>query len=125
MFAGRGELLLALQHRWTLLLTARLELAMLDADTGGDRVDAVANAWRELAGAEPVLRRVLDAHLDDAEPEHTRAVEYEHRMLALWSGLAEPTEPAGEAARIGRALAGLLRSPRAGRRRGVAAGLLA
>lgn len=109
-FADRRELLTALHHRWTLLLTGHLELA---ADESGDGVDAVVRAWRRLAADERVLRRILDAHADDLPAEAVRA---EHRLLALWSGLAEPSEPADEVARIGAAFTGLLRSPARARR---------
>lgn len=100
LFADRDELLLALHHRWMMLLTARLELATVDEAAG--RVSAVSAAWRELAADEPELRAILDSPA--ADDVLRRAVRGEHRMLALWSGLAEPHEPADEVAAIGAAL---------------------
>ncbi|ANZ35135.1 hypothetical protein BBK82_02665 [Lentzea guizhouensis] len=57
VFSSLDELLLALQHRWTNKLTARMETAALDGPVDEERVTA------ELAADEPVLRAVLDAHL--------------------------------------------------------------
>jgi len=111
-FANRAELLLAIQHRWTQLLTGKLAVALDEAehDPRVDGVQAVADSWRELAEQEPVLRRVLDVHGPDAEDALGEANDREHRMLALASGLAEPLEECGEVNRIGAAYASLIRS---------------
>lgn len=120
-FESRTELLLALQYTWSQQLNGRLELALYEADRNDtDRVEAVADAWRRTARENPVLRRVLDAHLDGDEPALKRAREDEARELAVTAGLAERIEPAEEASRIGAAFTALLRTrpstPQAGRR---------
>jgi hypothetical protein len=103
VFADTGELLLALDHKWTQQLTARIGLALSDAE--GDRVDAVAAAWRQAVAENAALRRILDENAA-ALPEATAR---EHRMLALAAGLGEFTEPDDVLERVGAAFAALLR----------------
>lgn len=73
VFSDRTELLLAMQHRWTQQLQGRLELALERAarqDT--DRVAAFNDAWQRTAAVNPVLREVLDTHLDaPTRPDRT------------------------------------------------------
>ncbi len=104
MFDGPGEVLLALQHRWSLRLAGRVELAEL-AD---DPVDAVRAAWRETAAADPALRRLLDEHAD--HPALRPMIRAEHRMLARVAGLTEATDGPAEQAAVGAAFVGLLRT---------------
>lgn len=111
-FADPEELLLAMQHKWTQLLTGKVGVALDEAehDPHVDGVEAVVNSWRELAEQEPVLRRVLDRHGATAGDAMREAVEREQRLLALASGLAEPFEETAEVTRTGAAFAALLRS---------------
>ncbi|MFI9388773.1 hypothetical protein [Kutzneria sp. NPDC052558] len=104
VFADTDELLLALDHKWTRALTARIGLAL--SDTEGDRVDAVSAAWRRAVAENPALRRLLD---ENATGVLADATAREHRMLALAAGLAEFTEPNDVLERVGGAFAALLR----------------
>lgn len=100
VFTDRAELLAALHYRWMLRLTGHLELALHEH---GDRVEAATAAWRRLAGEEPTLRRLLDAHAA-AIPT---AIAHEQRILALVTGLADVREPAEDIERIGAAFLAL------------------
>ncbi|MFC0539990.1 hypothetical protein [Kutzneria chonburiensis] len=104
VFADTDELLLALDHKWTRALTARIGLAL--SDTERDRVDAVSAAWRRAVADNPALRRLLDENSNGVLAD---AVAREHRMLALAAGLAEFTEPNEVLERVGGAFAALLR----------------
>lgn len=109
-FSDATELLRALQHKWTQQLIGRVDVAL--AETGdapdGDRIQAVTEAWRSTAAANPVLRDLLDRN--QANPVLRGDAAREHRMLALASGLAEPAEPDAEVARVGQAFRQLLRA---------------
>ena len=109
VFGSRAELALALQYKWSQALTGRVSVALADAERAPDvdHVEAVANAWRATARANPVLRRLLDEH--EPDDEFRAAVRAEQRMLAYAAGLADVTEPAGEAARVGAAFLALIR----------------
>lgn len=104
MFDGPGEVLLALQHRWSLRLAGRVELAEL-AD---DPVGAIRDAWRETAAANPSLRHLLDEHAD--HPALRPMIRAEHRMLATFAGLTDAADGPAEQAAVGAAFVGLLRS---------------
>ena len=104
VFADTDELLLALDHKWTRALTARIGLALSDAE--GDRVDAVSAAWRQTVAENPALRRLLDENSGGVLAD---ACAREHRMLALAAGLAEFNEPNDVLERVGGAFAALLR----------------
>jgi hypothetical protein len=112
VFADAEELLLALHYKWMQQLTGRVGVALAEAERApdGDRADAVGRAWLATAQAQPVLRAVLDAHLDTTRPALRAAAEREQRMVALASGMAELTEPADQTAAIGAAFITLLRS---------------
>lgn len=104
-FPDERELLLALHHRWTQRLTARVELAELDND---DPVDAVGAAWRRTAEDNPELRALLDEHADDVALRPL--VDAEHRMLARTAGLTEPGDSQAEETSIGAAFVALQRT---------------
>ena len=104
-FPDTSELLLALHHRWTQRLTARVELAELDHD---DHVDAVGTAWRRTATDNPGLRALLDVHAED--PALRPLADAEHRMLARAAGLTEPGDSPAEEASIGAAFVALQRT---------------
>lgn len=53
LFGSVDNILLALQHRWTNHLAARLDQALEDGTTLDD-------AWLELAAQQPALRGILD-----------------------------------------------------------------
>jgi hypothetical protein len=107
-FPDARDLLLALHHRWTQRLTARVELATVEASTNpaADLVDAVGEAWRRTAEDNAALRALLDEHATELRP-HTEA---EHRMLAAAAGLTEDTDSAEEATAVGAAFVALQRS---------------
>src|SRR5258708_2062586 len=64
VFAGTDDLLLALHHKWTRLLTNAIGWTLANPDySEHNRVDAVSAAWHGLAGHHPTLRRLLDEHL--------------------------------------------------------------
>jgi hypothetical protein len=105
IFPTEKELLLALHHRWTQRLTARMELAELSTD---DPVDAVGEAWRTTARENPDLRALLDEHKDNLALRPR--IEAEHRMLARAAGLTEAGDSPAEEASIGAAFLALQRS---------------
>ncbi|GAA4614013.1 hypothetical protein [Saccharopolyspora hordei] len=109
-FTDTTELLRALQCKWTQQLIGRIEVALAEtADAAhGDRIQAVTEAWRRTAAANPELRELLDRH--QADPALRSAVAREHRMLALATGLAEHDEPESEVARVGQAFLQLVRA---------------
>lgn len=134
LFGTERHLLLALYHRWTLLLSGKLR-AMAAAPEDGhapevdtDLPDRVGTAWRETAAEHATLRAVLDTAIE-TEPEALRpALEAEQRMLAFAAGLAEPGEPIANATQVGASFLALIRHagavPARGRARGARRGLL-
>jgi hypothetical protein len=111
VFDSRDELALALQYKWSCLLTGRLAVALADAERtqDADQVDAVAAAWRTTARQHPELRRLLDNHAKVGDAEFRAALRAEQRMVAHAAGLADADEPAEETARIGAAFLTLVR----------------
>jgi hypothetical protein len=111
VFGSRDELALALQYKWSCLLTGRLAAALADAERtqDADQVDAVAAAWRTTARQHPELRRLLDNHAKVGDAEFRAALRAEQRMVAHAAGLADADEPADETARIGAAFLTLVR----------------
>ena len=109
VFSGPDELVLALHHRWSLLLQARVELGLAEAagDAGKALVGVVSKAWLALAADEPVLRVVLDAY--ERDPWMGAALVGEGRMLALNAGLVHPDQPAAIISEIGAELRRSLR----------------
>jgi hypothetical protein len=100
VFGTPSGLLRALQLTWFTRLTANLDHAM--EGCGTNAVESVQLAWYDLAWRYPGLRRVLDRHQDHAAvvPGRTQ----EHRMLAIFAGLASLDEPVAIAAARGRQL---------------------
>lgn len=111
LFGTEENLLLALQHRWTQLLSGylRAELADPDEAPGNDQVDAVARAWRKAVTEHATLHRLLETHLD-AHPLLQASHDAERKMLVVTAGLADPGEPPVELTRVGSAFSALLRS---------------
>ncbi|MFF5992521.1 hypothetical protein [Prauserella flavalba] len=115
-FGSEEKLLLALQYKWTQVLTGTLRAEVAGPEDaydvpGGepDHVDAVSRAWRTAARENATLRAVLDASVD-RYPALRRAYEAELRMLAVTAALAEPHEPRDEVTRVGEAFVSLLRA---------------
>ena len=104
-FRDEHELLLALHHRWTQRLTARVELAELSDE---DPVDAVGAAWRRTAEDNQALRALLDKHADNLALRPL--IDAEHRTLARTAGLTEPGDTPTEEASIGAAFVALQRT---------------
>jgi hypothetical protein len=104
MFDGPGEVLLALQHRWSQQLAGRVELA----ETAEDPVGAVRDAWRETAAANPALRSLLDGYA--SHPALYAMMRAEHRSLARAAGLTDATDGPTEQAAVGAALVALTRT---------------
>ena len=104
MFDDPGEVLLALQHRWSLQLAGRVELA----EAADDQVGAIRDAWRATAAANPALRRLLDEHA--GHPALRPMIRAEHRMLARSAGLIDAADGPAEQAAVGAAFVGLARS---------------
>lgn len=113
VFSTTEQLLVALQYRWTRLLTGKIGFAQagIEQDPLADKVETVRQAWQEAAEAEPVLRDVLNRHSASfRSDELARALDRERRMLALTSGLADRGEPTAEISRAGTALLRLFRA---------------
>ncbi|GAB3281636.1 hypothetical protein [Parasphingorhabdus pacifica] len=110
VFSDSAELLGALHHKWTQLLTGRIGVALSDAETEphGDRVQAVTTAWRRTASENPSLREVLDHHAAAPSSPLHDALEREQRLLALAAGLVEHHESTEEITRVGAAFRRLL-----------------
>ncbi|WP_051400078.1 hypothetical protein [Haloechinothrix halophila] len=133
LFGTERQLLLALYHRWTLLLSGKLR-AMAAAPEDGhapevdtDLADRVGAAWRETAAEHATLRAVLDTAIE-TDPEALRpALEAEQRMLAFAAGLADPGESIADATQVGASFLALIRHagavPARGRIRGTRRGL--
>ncbi|MFD2418615.1 hypothetical protein [Amycolatopsis pigmentata] len=104
-FGSEENLLLALHHKWTQVLSGHLR-----AETVGDpdHVDAVTRAWRRASESHPTLRAVLDAHVE-GHPALRSLREAEQRMLVLTAGLADADEPEAETTATGAAFETLLR----------------
>ena len=64
LFGDRRGLVLALQHRWSQLLWARLSADLSTSSLKESSLHSV-QAWRECAEANRVLRRLLDRHLPE------------------------------------------------------------
>ncbi|HTK60928.1 MAG TPA: hypothetical protein VL595_01085 [Pseudonocardia sp.] len=92
--------LLGLQHRWTTMLSARLDQAIEDAEYGR-LAEATTEAWHQLAVEQPVLRGVLDSGLGRSEAL-TDALDGELRILALAAGLVGIDTPEDRAVVVGR-----------------------
>jgi hypothetical protein len=92
--------LLGVQHRWTTMLSARLDQAIEDADHG-KLAEATADAWRRLSTEQPVLRGILDAGLRRSKAL-VDALDGELRILALAAGLVGIDSPDSRAVRVGR-----------------------
>jgi hypothetical protein len=104
MFDGPGEVLLALQHRWSQQLAGRVELA----ESADDPVGAVRDAWRETAAANPALRSLLDEYA--GHPALYAMMRAEHRSLAHAAGLTNAADGPAEQAAVGAALVALTRT---------------
>lgn len=116
-FGTRENLLLALHHRWSLLLAGHLRTELSGA-RDGESADAVARAWHSAVAARPGLRETLASNLE-AAPQLRAMHETDLRMLAVAAGLAEPDEPSAEITRVGSAFLALTTqnpAPRARRR---------
>ncbi|HWE90420.1 MAG TPA: hypothetical protein VG317_13240 [Pseudonocardiaceae bacterium] len=112
VFDSREELALALQYKWSQLLSGRINLALSDAEQGAevDHVEAVSAAWRATAIGHPALRRVLDDYAIEGGPKFQAGLRGEQCMLALAAGLANSAESTQEINRIGEAFLRLIRS---------------
>jgi hypothetical protein len=102
--------LLALQQRWAVALSARLD-EVLESTHPSEGVRAVRDAWTHLAADLRILRGVLDGHQGRSEALD-RARSGEYRMLALAAGLARLDSPTADAVRAGQAFAEVIRSGR-------------
>jgi hypothetical protein len=117
LFGTKDDLLLALHHRWTQLLSGylRAEAACPDdarAEDGpqdNDQIDAVSRAWQKACADHETLRAVLDAHAGD-HPALLAMHQAEQRMLAVTAGLADAREPTDEITKVGHAFDALLRT---------------
>ncbi|MDV6012733.1 hypothetical protein [Haloechinothrix sp. LS1_15] len=117
-FGDQRQLLLALYYDWMQLMTGYLRAEAAgpednhDAPEGrddSDHADRVARAWRRAAADHATLRAVLDANIDRFPDVGVPALEREQRVLAMTAGLAEPTEPPEEVAKVGSAFLALTR----------------
>ncbi|TNC22337.1 hypothetical protein [Amycolatopsis alkalitolerans] len=106
VFGSEEQLLLALQYRWSRLLSGHLRTEFEDGTD--DHVEAVTRAWHRAVRANRTLRAVLDAQVE-RYPAVRQMHEAEVRMLAVAAGLADPGEPADEITKVGTAFFALLR----------------
>lgn len=102
------EQLLGLQHRWTTILSARLDYTIEFAGSE-PMTDAVAAAWRQLAAEQAELRALLDAK-ENESTTLAGSLDQEFRMLAMAAGLIGVDDRSEEALRIGRSLRNLIRT---------------
>jgi hypothetical protein len=115
LFGTKQDLLLALHHKWTRLLSGYLRAESagpddtLAGDQENDQIDAVSRAWKKAAKDHETLRAVLDAHLGES-PALLAMHQADQRMLAVTAGLADAREPIAEITKVGVAFDALLRS---------------
>ncbi|MFD4180143.1 hypothetical protein [Rhodococcus sp. NPDC058514] len=96
-FGSRDNLLLALQHRWSNHLAAKLDQAGADGTP-------FEGAWRQLAAEQPTLRALLDAGAATSQPlRHEQR--YERRIVDSYvtgrparEGIGHPAIVAAKAA---------------------------
>lgn len=82
-FGSRIEVVLALQYTWSQALWAQLELLTLDTSGGPhDVAEVCRQAWQATAALRPTLRRLLDAHLVECEPQQALAREQDLLITA-------------------------------------------
>ena len=116
-FASEQDLLLALHHKWSQLLTGQLRTELSGA-RDGEHSDAVTRAWHATEREHPVLRALIAANLDTT-PALRAMHETDLRTIAIAAGMAEPHEPAEEITRVGAAFLALItetETPRTRRR---------
>lgn len=100
-FGSPDNLLLALQHRWSNHLAARLDQATADGTPFED-------AWRELAAEQPTLRAILDAGAAASRPlRHEQR--YERGMIDSYV-TGRPARHGSDRAEIGTAKVAVARS---------------
>jgi hypothetical protein len=105
VFGTEEQLLLALQYRWSQLLSGYLRTEF-EGET--EHIDAVTRAWNTTVRKHRTLREVLDANVG-RYPALRQVHEAEQRMLAVAAGLADPGEPVEEITKVGAAFVALLR----------------
>ncbi|NIH87836.1 hypothetical protein [Amycolatopsis granulosa] len=103
-FGSRENLMLALHHKWTQLLSGHLRAEEAEDD---DHVAAVRRAWTATVRRNHTLHQVVAAHRDDY-PALESAHRAEQAMLAVAAGLAEPDEPVADIVKVGAAFEALL-----------------
>lgn len=104
-FGSVQNLLLALHHRWSLILTGHVRAELTDA-RDGEHSDAVTRAWHTARDRHPELHALVVEHIDET-PEMRAMHETDLRMLAIAAGLAEPDEPTEEITKVGNAFLAL------------------
>ena len=89
-FADRSDLILALQYQWSLALWGRIELLSLDVHRPADASTLASAAWSQCAAANPVLRRLLDAHLSECGRSADAVREREQDLIVAGGAFPVP-----------------------------------
>ena len=87
-FADRSDLVLALQYQWSQALWSRIELLSLDIRRPSDATELARQAWTHCASANPVLRRLLDAHLSECGRSADAVREREQDLIVAGGAIA-------------------------------------
>ena len=90
VFGDRSDLILALQYQWSQALWGRIELLSSEVRRPSDAAALAQQAWAECAAANPTLRRLLDAHLDECGRSVEAVREREQSLMLAGAASSTP-----------------------------------